>query len=254
MFIASQILVAISTVILITYSVMEVKRETILICNIAINLLLAFHYALLQSYTGAICTGIIALMVFTFYFKNKVCRNIQILMFIFFLFLLIISGILTWEDVWSAVSVIGNILLAVALWNNNEKIIKALFIIIGILWIALNIHLKSTVAIIGQILSVSSNVINRQIVTHLFNQSFEAFIIVIIQSRLILLRSYRLFFSFRRGTHNSVSLQFLRLRYYRTYICILRICDYNSRSLVKRYVQYYKMNFLMIQTKTSHLP
>ena len=159
MFIASQILVAISTVILITYSVMEVKRETILICNIAINLLLAFHYALLQSYTGAICTGIIALMVFTFYFKNKVCRNIQILMFIFFLFSLIISGILTWEDAWSAVSVIGNILLAVALWNNNEKIIKALFIIIGILWIALNIHLKSTVAIIGQILSVSSNVI-----------------------------------------------------------------------------------------------
>lgn len=159
MYIASQILAAASTVILLVYSVMKVKRETILICNIAINLLLSCHYALLKSYTGALCTGVITVMVFAFYYKNRVKMRYRRLMFIGFISLLLLCGALTWEDGWSAIAVIGNVLLAIALWNDNENVIKGLFILVGILWIILNAHLKSTAAVIGQVLSVLSNVV-----------------------------------------------------------------------------------------------
>lgn len=80
-------------------------------------------------------------------------------MFIGFLSLLLLCGVLTWEDGWSAVAIVGNALLAVALWNDNETVIKGLFLLIGMLWIVLNVHLKSTAAIIGQIFSVLSNLL-----------------------------------------------------------------------------------------------
>lgn len=159
MYTASQILAAVSTAILLAYSVMKVKRKTILICNVLINLLLSCHYLLLKSYTSAICTGITTAMAFAFCYKNRMQMRYRRWMFIGFLFLFLLCGVLTWEDGWSVVAVAGNVLLAVALWNDNETVIKGLFVLVGILWIVLNAHLKSTAAIIGQVFSVLSNLL-----------------------------------------------------------------------------------------------
>lgn len=159
MYMTSQVIAAVSTAILLTYSVMKVKRGTILLCNIAINLLLSLHYLLLKSYTGAVCSLITVFMVTAFYFKAKFKGKIGMLVFCLFVCIFIASGILTWEDTWSIIPVTGNILLAVALWNDNENVIKGLFIIIGILWIILNVHLRSITNTIGQFLAVSSNII-----------------------------------------------------------------------------------------------
>lgn len=156
---ASQVIAAISTVILLTYSVMKVKRKTILICNMVINFLLAVHYLMLGSYTGAVCSLITVFMVAVFYFKDRFKKIIGLSFLIFFILIFTVSGMLTWEGPWSLIPVVGNVLLAVALWNDNENIIKGLFIAIGILWIILNIHLRSITNTVGQVLAVTSNII-----------------------------------------------------------------------------------------------
>lgn len=76
-----------------------------------------------------------------------------------FAVLFLAAGFLSRQDAWSIIPVLGNILLIVALWNDNENVIKAIFIVVGLLWIVLNIHLKSVANIIGQGLAVLSNVI-----------------------------------------------------------------------------------------------
>lgn len=137
---------------------MKVNRSIILICNVAINFLLAIHYFLLMDYTGAFCSGVTTFMVWVFYYK-KYLKKYRVIIPLLFISIFIGVGIMTWSDGWSIIPVIGNILLIIALWNDDENVIKLLFIVVGVLWIILNIHLKSIVNILGQILAVSSNIL-----------------------------------------------------------------------------------------------
>lgn len=163
-YIISQIAAALSTIILLTYSVLKVNRRVILICNIIINSLLTLHYYLLCSYTGAVCSGITTVMVCVYYYKESIARykvpifNLPLIPTVFVCFF-IVSGVLTWTDLWSCIPIIGNILLVIALWNDNETKIKFIFIIVGILWIIYNAHLKSVANVIGQVMAVTSNLI-----------------------------------------------------------------------------------------------
>lgn len=157
-YILSQIMALVSTAVLIIYSVMKVNRSTILVCNVVINFLLAVHYFLLTDYTGALCSGVTTFMVWVFYYK-KYLKKFGLTVPLLFMGIFIGAGIMTWSDGWSVIPVIGNILLIIALWNDDENFIKLIFIIVGILWMILNIHLKSIVNIFGQILALSSNIL-----------------------------------------------------------------------------------------------
>ena len=161
MYLASQVCAALSTVILLVYSVLKVKRGTILICNVVINLLLAIHYVLLNSMSGAVCSAMTALMAYVFSLRDSSRFPVFSLSAVpaFFGAAFCAAGFLTWQDGWSLIPVIGNMILVLALWNRKPNVTKGLFIIVGLLWIVLNIHLRSYANIIGQILSVTSNVI-----------------------------------------------------------------------------------------------
>ena len=160
-YIIAQILAALSTLILLTYSVLKVKRGTILVCNTAINLLLAVHYLLLGSTTGAICSALTAAMALVFSLRHDARFSFMASTLVpaAFVLMFMVSGYLTWQSAWSLIPVAGNILLVIALWNDRPDVTKGIFIIVGLLWIVYNIYLKSVANIIGQILAVSSNII-----------------------------------------------------------------------------------------------
>lgn len=159
MFIASQICSYLSTLIMLSYSVMKLKRGPIIVCNLAIHILITAHYLLLGDSVGAACTAVCGLMLLAFVFKrcNKLFSGVAVP--VFFGFLLTVSAVLTWKDNWSHIPLAGNLLLDVAFWNDDPRVIKGLCIIVGLMWIVYNIHLNSPANIIGQILSVTSNVI-----------------------------------------------------------------------------------------------
>jgi hypothetical protein len=158
MFILAQVLGFIATAILLTYTLIRVERKSILICNIIINSLWALHYLILDAYTGAFCSFFTAFMELLCMFKGKnrffQSYAVPILFQIFF----IVIELFTFAGVPTLIQMLGNILLVIAMWSENEITIKGLFIPIGVLWFVYNRMYASPVGMICQALAVSFNV------------------------------------------------------------------------------------------------
>jgi hypothetical protein len=156
-YIISQILGGIATVIILTYTIIKVSGKTIIVCNFIINLLWSLHYYLLGADTGFWCSMLCSIMCIVFYLRYKVkfLRSFFCLFLFFMTF--IIFGIITWDSYPSIIQIFGNILIVIALWFDNDKFTKFLFIFVGSLWIAYNLIYFSYIGIIAQILSVIFN-------------------------------------------------------------------------------------------------
>ena len=70
MYLIAQALGFVATAILLTYTLCNVSRKTIMICNIIINSLWAVHYLILDAYTGAFCSFFTAVMVFARFWRS----------------------------------------------------------------------------------------------------------------------------------------------------------------------------------------
>lgn len=151
----AQVLAVTATVILLVYSLMHVSRKTILICNIIINLLNAVHYLLMQSYSGAVCSLLCTGMVFAFYFKDK--WRYRYLIPSLFGLSFIVFGLLTWQNGWSVIPIIGHLILTCAFLNDRPIMIKAMFIAVAFLWMVYNFVLGSWMFLAGQTLSFLFN-------------------------------------------------------------------------------------------------
>ena len=158
MYIIAQILGIIATVILLGYTLVKVDRRKILVFNIIINLLWAVHYLILKAYTGSFCSLFTALMVYISSFKGRNAFFKTLAVPIIFSILYIIIEVLTWAGISTVIQMVGNILLTIAMWSDEEKRIKALFIPVGILWFMYNYIYFSPIGLIGQALAVSFNV------------------------------------------------------------------------------------------------
>ena len=157
LFWAGQILSLLSNAILLVVSILKVKRKVLLLANVVINLLLAASYFCLKGYSGAVCSLICVAVVAVFYFKEKIRKHIWIP--ILFSIAFIVFGIITWQNLASIIPVIGNIILVIAFWCDNEPTIKSLIAVVAALWIVYNIIIRSYFGIIGQSLSFLFNII-----------------------------------------------------------------------------------------------
>lgn len=158
MYIAAQISGGLSIAILLVYTLVRVSRKTILICNILINLLWALHYLLLGAYTGAICSFICAFMVAVFFLKGRVKWLSGIYVPLFFAAVFIVFGIVTWNDIFSVIPIVGHMIIIVALWMDREIVIKTLYIFVAALWVVYNVAYFSYIGVIGQSLSFLFNI------------------------------------------------------------------------------------------------
>lgn len=159
MYLFAQLLGFVATAILLTYTLCNVNRRTIMICNIIINTLWAVHYLILKAYTGAFCSFFTAIMVVASSFKGKNRLFQGLLVPIFFNICFIIIEILTWAGLPTLIQMAGNILLVIAMWCDREIEIKGLFIPVGILWFIYNFIYFSWIGLICQALAVTFNVI-----------------------------------------------------------------------------------------------
>lgn len=159
--IIAQILMSFSILILLTYTVFKVSRRTILVCNMAINLLQAIHYFLMgpAGATGGACSLICVLMVLVFFFKGKNRFLSGLWIPTFFIVSFIAFGVLTFETPFSIIPIVGNTLLVIAFWWNTEVAIKGTCIVVAALWVVYNAILLSYVGLIGQVLSFILNTV-----------------------------------------------------------------------------------------------
>lgn len=132
------------------------KKEKILGSMILSNIFDLIHYLLLEAYSGcmtkliAICRNIFVI----FKDKNKVLSS-NIFLYVFIL-VYIMSGIWTFENIWSILPIISAIIYAIAIWKGNELTLKKAACVGYFLWLTYNILVFSISGIISNIVSVFS--------------------------------------------------------------------------------------------------
>ncbi len=158
MYIAAQILVFISIALLVYSSVRKLGRKTVVLFNVLINFFWGIHYLLLEAYSGAACAAICTVMITVFYFKGKTKFLSSYALPIVFSVVFIAFGLLTYQNIFSIIPIVGNVIMTFAFFSDTEIEIKTCFVIIAALLTAYNGIIGSLLGCLGQVLSLVSNI------------------------------------------------------------------------------------------------
>ena len=152
-YIFSQIFtIAMYLVLAISYHIK--KRRSILILSFLSQIFCGVSYILLNAYTGvAMC--IVAMIRDAIFMvdenkngKRDTITKKDVIYLIIFYLLIIISTTITYQGLYSLLSVIATMIFTYSVWQKKTKVYKFLGIPIGILWIVYNFCVKSIFGVI----------------------------------------------------------------------------------------------------------
>lgn len=149
MYLLSQIFVIISTIILALSYISKSKKNVMLLC-VLYCIFYGMHYLLLGAYTGLTMTTISGIRNIWFYNIERTNKANNIYTLILFVSISIISGIITYKNLFSIVSIFGNITSTYSVWQTNIKKYRILAIPVSICFLTYAIYLKSIFAIITE--------------------------------------------------------------------------------------------------------
>ena len=135
------------------------KKSTIFQTMMVANILDIIHYILLGAYSGCI-TKIIALVrneIIIVKEKNKKFNNNIVLIALFIIYL--VSGILTYKNIYSILPIFAAMIYLYFVWNGNELKVKKCAFYCYFLWLIYNICVFSIAGITSNIVSIISTFI-----------------------------------------------------------------------------------------------
>ena len=135
------------------------KKSKIFQTMMVANVLDIIHYILLGAYSGCI-TKVIALVrneIIIVKEKNKKFNNNIVLIAMFIIYL--VSGILTYKNIYSILPIIAAIIYLYFVWNGNELKVKKCAFYCYFLWLVYNICVFSIAGITSNIVSIISTFI-----------------------------------------------------------------------------------------------
>lgn len=134
------------------------KRKTIIILNILTQLSFLVAYSLLGAWSG-FAMGIVAIIRNIIFIidenkngKREYMNKLDVIILIATSVISIISGIFTYNDIFSVLPVIATIIYTYTVCQKNIKTYKLLGIPIEVLWICYNFYIKSLFGIILEII------------------------------------------------------------------------------------------------------
>lgn len=135
------------------------KKRKIFQTMMVANVLDIIHYILLGAYSGCI-TKVIALVrneIIIVKEKNKKFNNIIVLIALFIIYL--VSGILTYKNIYSILPILAAMIYLYFVWNGNELKVKKCAFYCYFLWLIYNICVFSIAGITSNIVSIISTFI-----------------------------------------------------------------------------------------------
>ena len=133
-------------------------RKKLLICKGLSDILWISHYILLSAYTGAAVTAVAMLR--TLVFLNKDAKDPKNRKWLFvFLGISIISGILTWNSIFSIFAMCGSLIAIVSFYIGDPKLTRILAFPISLCFLTYGIANGSVAAAINEILVMGSSVL-----------------------------------------------------------------------------------------------
>lgn len=158
MYILSQIAAFIALIItLISYHLKQKKKIFKMMC--LSNVFNIVHYLCLGAYSGCI-TKIIALMRNLFIVKKENNKKLDKLIYlILFIIIYVISGILTYKNLYSLLPLISATIFMIVTWHGKELQIKKIAFYCYFLWLLYNVLIFSIIGIVANIISLISTFI-----------------------------------------------------------------------------------------------
>lgn len=131
------------------------KHRSVMLLKTSNELLFAFQYFFLGTYTGMAMNIISSIRNLTFSYLVKKEKNtlpFQIIFCIAF----IVSGILTWKNYLSLIVILAKLLATVVYGMKNTKYLRFATVPTSIFWLIYNFSCKATAGVISEILSLIS--------------------------------------------------------------------------------------------------
>jgi len=135
------------------------KKSKIFQTMMVANVLDIIHYILLGAYSGCI-TKVIALVrneIIIIKEKNKKLNNKIVLISLLFIYL--VSGVLTYKNIYSILPILAAMIYLYFVWNGNELKVKKCAFYCYFLWLIYNICVFSIAGITSNIVSIISTFI-----------------------------------------------------------------------------------------------
>lgn len=124
------------------------------------NIVVAIQYFLLNALTGAIISILNTIRCLVFYFYKKKDMKPSLIVLIIFEVIAIISGIVSWQDMWSLIPIIVTVIYTYGLWQDNVKVIRITTGIVGAGWAIYNVVVKAFVGALQEIAQLISAIIS----------------------------------------------------------------------------------------------
>jgi hypothetical protein len=151
-FVISQILVAIAICFdLLSFQLK--KRTHIVLCLSIAGVFISSHFILLEKWTAAVLMIIAVTRYITSYFTTS--KRIMAI----FVLASILSAFFTFQGSLSVLSCLGSIFQTIGAFSNDDKKLRQLMIIGTLFWLCHNYFASSPVAVLMEILFLSSNFI-----------------------------------------------------------------------------------------------
>lgn len=133
LFILAQIC-GIIALILTVIAVQFKTKEKIVMCSVFANIVVAIQFFLLNAITGAVVSIINTIRCIIFYYYKKKDMKPSIIILLIFEIIAVVSGIMSWQNIWSIIPIIVTVIYTYGLWQDNVKVIRIATGIAGFGW------------------------------------------------------------------------------------------------------------------------
>lgn len=136
------------------------EKNKILFMQIIAYIFFTIHYYLLSGIVGAICNliGLFALVVI--YMCDKYNLKIKSSLSLFFIILLIIVSLVTFQNMYSIFPMVASVIVILSFLTDNENTIRQIGIVSAVCWLIYAVVYKSYVGIVFEVVTLIATVIS----------------------------------------------------------------------------------------------
>ena len=150
LFILAQICGVIA-LILTVVSVQFKTKEKIVMCFVFANLVVTIQFFLLNAISGAVISIINTIRCIIFYYYKKKDKKPSLIILFIFEIVAIVSGMMSWQNMWSVIPIIVTLIYTYGLWQDNVKVIRITTAVVGLGWAIYDVIVMAYVGAIQEI-------------------------------------------------------------------------------------------------------
>jgi len=157
-YIISQIFTILGIILLGSSYLCKSKRQ-ILILTLLSSICYGGHNFLLGAITGVAMNIVTIITSIWLYINEKSKKETSLIFLITISLLIIILGILSYQNIFSLLPIIASLLFTYSIWQNNNKVYRWIGLSTSVMWLSYNAYLSSIMGMFSEIILLGFKVV-----------------------------------------------------------------------------------------------